>query len=83
MERIFSENIWLVPCYALVGTTLALTWTPGIIRKTGSRPAGYINLVVTCLAFVHSILALQEVWHQPVQEIRLPWLTAAGSVYLV
>jgi NAD(P)H-quinone oxidoreductase subunit 5 len=78
MERIFSESIWLVPCYALVGTTLALMWSPGIIKKTGSRPAGYLNLVTTCVAFVHSVLALQEVWQQPVQEIRFPWLTAAG-----
>lgn len=78
MEQIFSNNIWLVPCYALVGATLALMWSPGIINKTGSRPAGYINLVMTCWAFVHSVLALQEVWQQPVQELRFPWLTAAG-----
>ncbi len=76
--QIFSESIWLVPCYALVGTTLALMWSPGIIKKTGSRPAGYINLAITCIAFAHSILALQEIWQQPVQEIRFPWLTAAG-----
>lgn len=78
MVQIFSESIWLVPCYALVGTILALTWTPGIIKKTGSRPAGYINLLMTCVAFIHSIFALQEVWQQPVTEVRFPWLTAAG-----
>ena len=78
MVQIFSQSIWLVPCYALVGATLALTWSPGIIKKTGSRPAGYINLIMTCMAFIHSILALQEVWQQPIQEIRFPWLTAAG-----
>ena len=78
MVGIFSEGIWLVPCYALIGTALALTWSPGIIKKTGSRPAGYINLVMTCIAFVHSVLALQEVWQQPVQVIKFPWLTAAG-----
>ena len=78
MEQIFSKSIWLVPCYALVGATIALMWSPGIFKKTGSRPAGYINLAMTCIAFVHSVLALQEVWQQPVQEIRLPWLTAAG-----
>ena len=78
MVQVFSESIWLVPCYALVGAISALTWSPGIIKKTGSRPAGYINLVVTSLAFLHSILALQEVWQQPVREIRFPWLTAAG-----
>lgn len=78
MERIFSESIWLVPCYALVGATLALMWSPGIIKNTGSRPAGYLNLVITCVAFIHSVFALQEVWQQPVQEMRFAWLTAAG-----
>ena len=78
MEQIFSKSIWLVPCYALVGAIVGLIWSPGIFKKIGSRPAGYINLIMTSIAFVHSILALQEVWLQPVQEIRLPWLTAAG-----
>ena len=78
MEQIFSESIWLVPCYALVGASLALMWSPGIIKKTGPRPAGYINLLMTCVAFVHSVFALLEVWQQPVQEVRFPWLTAAG-----
>ena len=78
MLEVFSESIWLVPCYALVGASLALTWSPGIVKKTGSRPAGYINLIMTCMAFLHSVLALQAVWQQPVQEIRVPWLTAAG-----
>ena len=78
MEQIFSKSIWLVPCYALVGAVVGLIWSPGIFKKIGSRPAGYINLTMTSIAFVHSILALQEVWQQPVQEIRLPWLTAAG-----
>ena len=78
MEQIFSNSIWLVPCYALVGAIIGLIWSPGIFKKIGSRPAGYINLIMTSIAFVHSILALQEVWQQPVQEIRLPWLTAAG-----
>ena len=78
MNQIFSQNIWLIPCYALIGATLALCWSPGIIRNTGSRPAGYINIIVTCVAFIHSVFALIEVWQQPVQEIRFPWLTAAG-----
>ena len=78
MERIFSESIWLVPCYVLIGAIVALIWSPGIFKKTGSRPAGYINLLMTCIAFIHSVLALGEVWQQPVQEMRFPWLTAAG-----
>ena len=78
MEQIFSKSIWLVPCYALVGAFIGIIWSPGIFKKIGSRPAGYINLTMTSIAFVHSVLALQEVWQQPVQEIRFPWLTAAG-----
>ena len=80
MNQIFSQNIWLIPCYALIGATLALCWSPGIIRNTGSRPAGYINIIVTCVAFIHSIFALIEVWQQPVQEIRFPWLTFGSSL---
>ena len=78
MDQIFSKHIWLVPCYALIGTVLALLWSPGNTIRTGPRPAGYINIIVTCLAFIHSVFALQEVWQQPVQELRFPWLTAAG-----
>ncbi|MDJ0746258.1 MAG: NAD(P)H-quinone oxidoreductase subunit F [Xenococcaceae cyanobacterium MO_167.B27] len=78
MSQVFSQNIWLVPCYALIGATIALLWSPGIIRKTGSRPAGYINIMMTCLAFLHSVLALQEIWQQPAQEFRFPWLYASG-----
>lgn len=78
MEQIFSESIWLVPCYALIGATSSLLWSPGIINKTGSRPAGYLNITMTCLAFVHSVVALLQVWQQPVQEERFAWLTASG-----
>ncbi|MBR8828104.1 MAG: NAD(P)H-quinone oxidoreductase subunit F [Gomphosphaeria aponina SAG 52.96 = DSM 107014] len=74
----FSQTIWLVPLYALIGALLALIWSPGVIRRTGPRPAGYINLLTTFLAFLHSILALREVWQQPAQDLRFPWLSAAG-----
>jgi NAD(P)H-quinone oxidoreductase subunit 5 len=57
---------------------MSLLWSPGLIRKTGSRPAGYINIMMTSLAFLHSVRALQEVWQQPVQELRFPWLYASG-----
>jgi len=78
MNQIFSQNIWLIPCYALFGATLSILWSPGIIRKTGSRPTGYINIAMSCIAFIHSLLALVEIWQQPVQELRFPWLSAAG-----
>lgn len=78
MAQFLLETVWLVPCYALIGGLLAVPWSPGIIRKTGPRPAGYVNLVMTFLAFVHSAIALQATWNQPAQEVFIPWLSTAG-----
>jgi NAD(P)H-quinone oxidoreductase subunit 5 len=78
MAQFLLETVWLVPCYALIGGLLAVPWSPGIIRKTGPRPAGYINLVMTFLAFVHSAIALQATWNHPAQEVFIPWLSTAG-----
>ncbi|AGY60252.1 NAD(P)H-quinone oxidoreductase subunit F [Gloeobacter kilaueensis] len=68
------ESVWLVPCYPLVGAISALLWFPGIIRRTGPRPAGYVNVVTTLLAFSHSLLALIGIWGQPAREISFTWL---------
>ena len=78
MAQFLVETVWLVPCYAFIGGLLAVPWSPGIIRKTGPRPAGYLNLVMTFLAFVHSAIALQATWNQPPQEVFIPWLSTAG-----
>ncbi|MFN6463992.1 MAG: NAD(P)H-quinone oxidoreductase subunit F [Nostoc sp. DedVER02] len=78
MAQFLLETVWLVPCYALIGGLLAVPWSPGIIRKTGPRPAGYINLVMTFLAFVHSAIALQATWNHLPQEVFIPWLSTAG-----
>ncbi|MGK7926567.1 MAG: NAD(P)H-quinone oxidoreductase subunit F [Spirulina sp.] len=72
----FSESIWIVPCYALLGAVLALLWSPGLIRRSGPRPVGYINLLLTLSALVHSILALREVWSVPLH-FSVNWLHAA------
>ncbi|MDH6101837.1 NAD(P)H-quinone oxidoreductase subunit F, partial [Chrysosporum ovalisporum ANA283AFssAo] len=78
MAQFLLETVWLVPCYALIGGLLAIPWSPGIIRRTGPRPAGYVNLIMTFLALVHSALALQVSWNQAPQEIFIPWLSTAG-----
>ncbi|MFM6323338.1 MAG: NAD(P)H-quinone oxidoreductase subunit F [Microcystis panniformis] len=77
MFESFSQTIWLVPLYALAGALLALPWSPGIIRQTGPRPAGYLNLIMTFLAFFHSLFALIAVWGRPPQSIAFNWLNAA------
>jgi len=78
MAQFFLQTIWFVPLYALIGAVLTIPWSPGIIRRTGPRPAGYINLLMTFIAFVHGIIALQATWNQPAQQIIIPWLQVAN-----
>ncbi|MGB3650470.1 MAG: NAD(P)H-quinone oxidoreductase subunit F [Rivularia sp. (in: cyanobacteria)] len=78
MAQFLLDSVWLVPIYALIGGLLAVPWSPGIIRKTGPRPAGYVNLIMTFLAFMHSSVALSISWNQPAYEIFIPWLETAG-----
>jgi NAD(P)H-quinone oxidoreductase subunit 5 len=74
MFETFSQSIWLVPLYALIGAALALPWSPGILRETGPRPSGYINAIMTLMAFIHSLLALPTTWNQPTQYLSFNWL---------
>ncbi len=78
MSQAFSDSIWLVPCYPLIGVILTIPWSPGILRKIGTRPAGYINILMTFIALLHSVLALKETWHSPLQTFSFTWLQAAG-----
>ena len=78
MTDTFSQSIWLVPLYALIGAVLAIPWSPGIIRNSGPRPSGYINTVMTFIALIHSLLALNEVWREPARYLSFDWLDAAG-----
>ncbi|MBE9046338.1 NAD(P)H-quinone oxidoreductase subunit F [Pleurocapsales cyanobacterium LEGE 10410] len=70
----FSQTIWLVPLYALLGAGLAIPWSPGIVRQTGPRPSGYLNILMTLIALIHSLFALKEIWHQPAKYLSFQWL---------
>jgi NAD(P)H-quinone oxidoreductase subunit 5 len=74
MAQFFLETAWLIPCYPLIGAILAIPWSPGIIRRTGPRPSGYLNAVMTFIAFLHGLIALSATWNQPAQELLIPWL---------
>jgi NAD(P)H-quinone oxidoreductase subunit 5 len=78
MSHLFSQSVWLVPCYAIIGAILSLPWSPGIIRRTGPRPAGYVNAIATFMGLVHSVLALTDVWQKPPQYESFHWLQAAN-----
>lgn len=78
MVHFLLQTIWLIPCYALSGAILTIPWSPGLIRRTGPRPAGYVNLLMTFLAFMHGSVALLATWNQPAQHLLIPWLRVAN-----
>jgi NAD(P)H-quinone oxidoreductase subunit 5 len=57
---------------------MTIPWSPGILRRTGPRPAGYINLLMTLFSFLHSSISLTQVWGHPAQRISITWLQVAN-----
>ncbi|MDP5016643.1 MAG: NAD(P)H-quinone oxidoreductase subunit F [Dolichospermum sp.] len=78
MAQYLLDTVWLIPVYALIGGLLAIPWSPGIIRKTGPRPAGYVNVIMTLFSFFHAVFAFLAIWNHPAQEVFIPWLSTAG-----
>jgi NAD(P)H-quinone oxidoreductase subunit 5 len=62
-----------------MGALLTIPWSPAFITRTGPRPAGYINIVTTALALVHSLLAFLAFWGKSSPQFFFaPWLDVAG-----
>lgn len=78
MSQFLLETAWLVPCYGLIGTLLAVPWSPGIIKRTGPRPSGYVHAVITLIALLHSTIAFFAALNQPAKHIIVTWLSVAG-----
>ncbi len=77
MNELIINNCWLIPVYGLIGAAFSVPWAIGIIRKTGSRPAAYFNILMTLLAFLHgSIAFVQSLNINPIHLV-LPWLQVA------
>ena len=70
------ETAWLLPCYGLLGAGLTLPWSLRIVRRTGPRPAVYLNILMTTIALVHSCWLLTSVWGQPAQQFEFSWFQA-------
>lgn len=77
MNQFLLSTSWWVPFYGLIGAILTLPWAIGLIRRTGPRPAAYLNLLTTVLAFVHSLLIFREIWDSEPQSLLLTWFKAA------
>ncbi|MBD1916686.1 MULTISPECIES: NAD(P)H-quinone oxidoreductase subunit F [Cyanophyceae] len=79
MTPIIAQTSWLIPLYPLLGALLTIPWSPAFIRRTGPRPAGYINIVMTVTALVHSLLAFLALWGKSSPQFFFaPWLDVAG-----
>ncbi len=79
LDAAFSvRSLWLLPLYTLVGAALSVVWFPGITRRTGPRPAGYINAGMSLVAFVHAVVALCQGWGKPALDFSVPWLQVAS-----
>jgi NAD(P)H-quinone oxidoreductase subunit 5 len=74
MHSIVLNTIWLIPCYPLIGAILAMPWSLGWEGQLGTRPAGYVNILLAGVAFIHSLLALIAGWDLPTQQISYSWL---------
>ncbi|MEK0180894.1 MAG: NAD(P)H-quinone oxidoreductase subunit F [Oscillatoriales cyanobacterium] len=78
MAQILLQTVWLIPCYPLIGGVLSMLWFPALTRRTGPRPSGYVNAILTLIAFLHGVIALTAIWNQPAQQQFIPWLNVAG-----
>ncbi len=77
MTDFLLHTIWIVPLYGLLGGILSLPWSLRIIRQTGPRPAAYLNLFMTLLAFIHGTVGLNSIWTQPTRQLVFHWLKVA------
>ncbi|MBL1174661.1 NAD(P)H-quinone oxidoreductase subunit F [Pantanalinema sp. GBBB05] len=77
MQQFFLQTSWWIPCYGLLGAVITLPWAIGLVRRTGSRPAAYLNILMTVLALVHGAIAFQSSLGQEAQVVVSHWLQAA------
>lgn len=77
MGDVWLRTSWLIPLYSFVGILLSLLWSPSAIRRTGPRPAGYLNLLTSFIAFSHSVAALVASWGHPAVHLEWQWVQVA------
>ncbi|PZD73423.1 NADH-quinone oxidoreductase subunit L [Acaryochloris thomasi RCC1774] len=77
VQQASLSTVYWIPIYTLLSGMASVFWSPAGFRRTGPRPAGYINIVTAGVGFVHSLLALTAIWGEPAQEISVNWLTVS------
>jgi NAD(P)H-quinone oxidoreductase subunit 5 len=74
MNNLIIQTVWLIPCYPIIGVILASPWSLGWSGELGTRPAGYLNILMAGVALVHALFALIIGWDLPTQVISYDWL---------
>jgi len=77
MHQFLLETTWWVPGYGLLGAILTLPWSVGVIRRTGGRPAAYLNLLMTLAALIHGAIVFRWTLNQESVTLVFHWLQAA------
>jgi len=77
MTEFLVRYVWLVPFYSLLGALFTLPWALGFVRRTGPRPAAYINILMTLLSFIHGSVAFSYVLNHDSFNLNFPWFTIA------
>ena len=77
MNQFLFSTTWFLPLYGLIGALLTLPWAIGLIKRTGPRPAAYLNLLTTGLAFFHSLFLFKEIWKGEPESFAIDWFCAA------
>ncbi|KOP26201.1 NAD(P)H-quinone oxidoreductase subunit F [Hapalosiphon sp. MRB220] len=77
MNEFLFSTTWWIPFYSLFGAILTLPWAMGIVRRTGPRPAAYLNLLTTFLAFIHSLVVFRDIWNGEPENFVITWFSAA------
>lgn len=78
MEQMLLDTGWWIPCYGLLGAILTIPWMTRLVRRTGPRPAAYLNILMTTIAFIHGTALFQAIWDREPYRIVFNWLTVAG-----
>ncbi len=77
MQEFWLEASAWIPIYGLVGAVLTLPWSTGYVRRTGSRPAAYFNLLMTLVALVHGAIAFDASLRLQPEPLLIHWFHAA------
>ena len=77
MAEFLLNTVWIAPFYGFLGAVLTLPWSLGLVRRTGPKPAAYINILLTLAAFLHGTIALNSILGGQTQQLVLNWLEVA------